>query len=275
MLAELRTPSDKEFIQFQKMVEQVMGVYLPMHKKPLLNNRLSKRLAARQCRSFGEYFELIQREGEQAEHQLALELLTTNETYFFREPKHFDFLRDMVRQKGSSPTVLRVWSAASSTGEEPYSIAMVLREYCRCPWEVVASDINTQVLEQARRAIYPAMRIKLIPEELKRKYCRKGTGKFQGQLRVVPELRTQVRFMRVNLNEPLPQELGRFDVIFIRNAMIYFERHTQMAVLDRLRRMLNSGGYIFIGHAESLQGLSDQFDMVQPAIYRLKSTGSG
>lgn len=274
MLAELLVPSDREFFQFQEMVEQVMGVHLPLHKKTLLNNRLAKRLAARQCRNFGEYFALIQRENEEAEYQLALELLTTNETYFFREPKHFDFLREVILPARDPNQRLRVWSAASSTGEEPYSIAMVLREHCCGPWEILASDINTQVLEQARRGIYPALRVKQIPENFKRQYCRKGVGKYQGQLRVVPELRAQVQFQKINLNEEIPAAIGRFELIFIRNAMIYFERRTQMAVLDRLRRCLQPRGYVLIGHAESLHGLSDQFDMVQPAIYRLKKSAA-
>jgi chemotaxis protein methyltransferase CheR len=274
MLAELLAPSDKEFFLFQELVEQVMGVHLPLHKKTLLNNRLAKRLAARQCRNFREYFELIRREDESAEYQLAMELLTTNETYFFREPKHFDFLRDVLLPERRGNQLLRVWSAASSTGEEPYSIAMVLREHCRSPWEILASDINTQVLEQARRGIYPAMRVKQIPAHLKRQYCRRGTGQYQDQLRVAPELRAQVRFQKINLNEEIPANAGRFELIFIRNAMIYFERRTQMAVLDRLRRCLQPQGYVFIGHAESLHGLSDQFDMVQPAIYRLKKSSA-
>lgn len=274
MLAELLVPTDKEFYQFQALVEQVMGVHLPLHKKPLLNNRLAKRLAARQCRSFGEYYTLLKSQGESAEYQLALELLTTNETYFFREPKHFEFLREVILPARRNSQLLRVWSAASSTGEEPYSIAMVLRESCGGPWEILASDINTQVLEQAQRGIYPALRTKLIPDRLKRQFCRKGTGKYQGQLRVAPELRAQVRFQKINLNEEIPASIGRFELIFIRNAMIYFERRTQMAVLERLRHCLQPEGYVFIGHAESLHGLSNQFDMVQPAIYRLKKSAA-
>lgn len=274
MLAESQVPSDKEFFLFQELVEQVMGVHLPLHKKTLLNNRLAKRLAARRCRNFREYFDLIRGTGEDAEYQLALELLTTNETYFFREPRHFDYLRDVLLPERRGDQALRVWSAACSTGEEPYSIAMVLREHCRGPWEIVASDINTRVLEQARIGIYPGARVKLIPEHLKRRYCRRGTGPYEDQLRVAPEVRAQVHFQQINLNAEIPASIGRFELIFIRNAMIYFERRTQMAVLERLRRCLQPRGHIFIGHAESLHGLSNQFDMVQPAIYRLKNAGA-
>jgi len=271
MLATNTIPTDKEFVLFQTLVEDVMGVYLPLHKKPLLNNRLAKRLVARECRSFQEYFNLIQRAEEQREHQLALELLTTNETYFFREPKHFDFMRDAILARRTDRAIFRVWSAASSTGEEPYSIAMTLQEYCDSPWELVASDINTQVLEQARRGIYPEVRARQIPAPVRLKYCRRGTGQYEGMLRVVPELRARVDYQQINLNAALPTSLGIFDLIFIRNTMIYFERQTQMQVLQRLRKCLRGGGYLFIGHAESLHGLSNEFDMVQPAIYRLRA----
>lgn len=262
--------TDAEFYLFQGLVEREMGIHLPPHKKPLLVSRLSKRLVQRNCASFKKYYDLIHQRSEVDERQIALELITTNETFFFREEKHFDYMQNRILPELAPGQALRVWSAASSTGEEPYSIAMVLASYCRGPWQIFASDINSQVLLQAQRGIYPVERAIHLPDQYKLRYCKRGLEEFSGHLRVVSELRSKVEFGRINLMDPFTA-IGQFDLIFLRNVMIYFERKTQIKLIERLRSALNIGGHLFVGHSESLHGISDRFEMIQPAVYRVKA----
>ncbi len=263
----IATPDEREFRLFQQLLHTQLGIHLPAQKRALIGNRLWKRLQARQVQRYGEYFQLINRPGEEAELNCMLELLTTNETYFFREPRHFDFLRDTILPVRNPARPLRVWSAAASTGEEPYSIAMVLADRCSGRWELLASDVNGTVLETARRAIYRDDRTDQIPLPYRRRFCRKGIGRYAGHLRIVPELRREVQFRQVNLHQSLP-ELGLFDVIFLRNVMIYFDEPTKRDVLRRVARLLQPEGWLFVGHSESLHGLDTGFHAVQPAIYR-------
>ncbi|MCE3251852.1 MAG: SAM-dependent methyltransferase [Cellvibrio sp.] len=261
-------PSDKEFQLFQQLIQQKLGIFLPAQKKALLSNRLWKRLQACQAKGFGDYYRLIQSPQGKGELSLALELITTNETYFFREQKHFDYLQDDILPKLRPGNSFRVWSAASSTGEEPYSIAMVLKDRCTCEWELLCSDVNRTVVEQAKVGIYPDMRIKNIPQEYLRRFCRKGVGPQQGNVRVTAELRQAVQFFTLNLHEDFP-DIGKFDLVFLRNVLIYFENDNKSRILDRIAEKLNPGGILFVGHSESLHGISSRFVPVKPAIYRL------
>jgi chemotaxis protein methyltransferase CheR len=202
------------------------------------------------------------------EVQTAVDLLTTNETYFFREIKHFEFLREQAlaaRQRGQA---FRVWSAASSSGEEAYSIAMVLAESMgSTPWEVVGTDISTRMVHDARRALYAMDRARHVPDDFLRKYCRKGIDQYTGKLLIDRSLRNRVRFVHANLNAPLP-EIGRFDVIFLRNVMIYFNNETKQQVVNRVASLLKSDGYFLVGHSESLNDVTQAVRSVAPAIYR-------
>lgn len=264
------TLTEKEFGQFKQMIYERTGIHLSTAKMPLVSSRLAKRLKHHQLGSYAEYFRLITAKMHADELQTAIDLLTTNETHFFREPKHFDFLRDRIlatRQRGRP---FRVWSAASSSGEEPYTIAMVLAECLgNEPWEVVGSDISTRVLERARSGHYPIERAEEIPRSYLTRYCLKGVGSQAGTLLVARELRERVRFMQINLNEPLPK-LGEFDVIFLRNVMIYFNQETKARVVSRMLPMLHNDGYFFISHSESLNGVTDALKPVAPAIYRTR-----
>jgi chemotaxis protein methyltransferase CheR len=260
-------PSDIEFLQFQRLIEDKTGIFLPVQKKTLLNSRLSKRVVATNSKSYTAYFKFITSHQGGEELQRALELITTNETYFFRERKHFDFLRERVLPVFPRGRTLRIWSAAASTGEEPYSIAMELSTHCVSPWEILASDINSDVLRRAERAIYLDERTSGITPEFRQQFCRRGIGEFSGHLRLVPIIRESVTFRQLNLTQPFP-DIGTFDVIFIRNVMIYFERATQQDVVRRLYSHLNPHGYLFIGHSESLHSVSTQFRSIQPAIYQ-------
>lgn len=262
--------SDSEFGRFQALMQRVAGIHLPPSKKPLVCGRLSKRLRARGIGSYGDYYRLIVGGGEPAELQAAIDLLTTNETYFFREPQHFEFLVREVLPGVRPGAAFRVWSAASSTGEEAYSIAMVLMDKLgeATPWEVFGSDISSKVLEAARRATYPTARNEAgIPPDYRRRFCLRGTGAMAGKLRVDAAVRERVRFAQINLNGDL-KDAGDFDVIFLRNVMIYFDMETKRRVVAALHRRLRPGGWLLIGHSESLNGVSEQFRPVRPTIYR-------
>jgi len=266
----LQKPNSEIFGLFQRLIQEKTGIFLPEHKNTLLLNRLAKRLFAREIGSFDDYYRLITSINEHAELDLALELITTNETYFFREPKHFEFLRNVVLDAPNDHSQFRVWSAASSTGEEAYSVAMTLMDCCVRPWEVFASDINQSVIEQARKGIYLDQRTTGISSEHLQQYCRKGFGAYEGHLRVVPELRNRVDFHLLNLMEPLPQN-GTFDVIFLRNVMIYFEKVTQQKLLKKLSHRLKPGGWLLVGHSESLHSITDDYYQLRPSIYRLSA----
>ncbi|MDO8208609.1 MAG: protein-glutamate O-methyltransferase CheR, partial [Gallionella sp.] len=217
---------DKEFAQFRELIYRIAGISMSPAKKQLVSSRLAKRLRHHNFTSYGDYFRLITSPNGKAELQVAVDSLTTNETHFFREPKHFDFLRNCIIPEHRAGRGLRIWSAACSSGEEPYSIAMVLADRLGdSPWEVVASDISTRVLEKARTGHYPMDRVEGISREHLSRYCRKGIGPQQGTLLVAHKLRSRVNFMQVNLSKALPA-LGEFDLILLRNVMIYFDQET-------------------------------------------------
>lgn len=267
-MASAITITDQEFSQFQKFIFDAAGISLSPAKKALVSGRLAKRVQHCQLSSYGEYFRLLASGNAVAEVQTAIDLLTTNETYFFREAKHFDLLREVASTASERRQPLRVWSAASSTGEEAYSIAMVLSDCMEDgQWEVMGSDISTRVLARARAGHYPLERTRHIPTACLKRYCLKGHGPQQGTLLVDRSLRSRVQFLQVNLNAPLPQ-LGMFDVIFLRNVMIYFNGETKQQVVARVLSLLKPGGYFFIGHSESLHGVTGLVQPVVPSIYR-------
>lgn len=261
-------PSDKEFQLFQQLIQDKLGIYLPAQKKALLSNRLWKRLHACEVKGFGDYYRFIQSPQGKGELNTALELITTNETYFFREQKHFDYLQDEMLPSFRPGQTFRVWSAASSTGEEPYSIAMLLKDRCNCDWELLCSDVNRTVVEQAKIGVYPEIRTRNIPAHYLRRFCRKGVGPQSGNIRVTAELRQAVQFFTLNLHEEFP-DIGKFDLVFLRNVLIYFENENKAKILERIAEKLAPGGILFVGHSESLHGLSTRFVPVKPAIYRL------
>lgn len=259
---------DSEFTQFQGLLYRLAGISLSPAKKALVCGRLAKRIKHHRLDSYGEYFQLLTSGREPQELQIAIDLLTTNETYFFREPKHFEFLRSRVIPARRPGSTFRVWSAACSSGEEPYSIAMLLADCLReAPWEIVASDISTRVLERARSAHYAMERAEHIPQEYLRTFCLKGVGRQEGTFMIDKRLRSKIDFRQVNLNEQLPR-LGEFDVIFLRNVMIYFQTETKRQVVARLLAKLRPGGVFIIGHSESLNGLTQGLQNIMPSIYR-------
>ena len=260
--------NDQEFSQFQKLIYQLAGISLSSAKKVLVSGRLAKRLIHYHLDSYGDYFNLLTTGHNAEELQVAVDLLTTNETYFFREPKHFDFLRTQILAKHKPGNPFRVWSAACSSGEEPYSIAMLLADHFGDgQWEVVASDISTRVLEKARSGHYPMDRIDGISREHLSRYCLKGVGAQENTLLGDKKLRSRVNFMQINLSQPLPA-LGEFDVIFLRNVMIYFNQETKRQIVQRILPLLKRGGHFLIGHSESLNGVADTLHPLAPSVFR-------
>jgi len=264
--------SDTEFQQFQSWLYLTAGISLSQAKKALVAGRLSKRVKHYKLSSYGDYFRLICQKSEAAELQMALDLLTTNETHFFREPKHFDYLRTQILPNVPRNKTFRVWCAASSSGEEPYSIAMTLADGLAngplgTPWEIIASDISTRVLEKARSGHYAIARAHSIPKPLLAKHCLKGAGAQEGTFLVEPGLRSRVQFMQINLNAALPK-IGEFDMIFLRNVMIYFDVDTKRQVVARMIPLLKPEGIFIVSHSESLNGITDNLRLITPSIYR-------
>lgn len=263
--------TDQEFVLFQRLIYKIAGISLSSSKKILLVGRLSKRLKHYGFATFTEYYRLLASGTRSDELQAFVDLLTTNETYFFREPQHFDYLRDTILPARRGSATFRVWSGACSSGEEPYTTAMVLAEHLpNTAWEVFASDISVTVLARAQTGLYPLERTTGIPKEFLRKYCLKGVRAQEGKLLVTPELRQRVRFGQVNLTEPI-SGVGEFDVIFLRNVMIYFDAETKRKVVENMLPMLKSGGYFIVGHSESLNGITDRLKSLRPTIYQKPS----
>jgi chemotaxis protein methyltransferase CheR len=259
--------SDTEFAKFQQFIFEAAGITLAAEKKALVMGRLGKRLAQYQMESFGDYFRLLASDRNGAEVQIAVDLLTTNETYFFREIKHFEFLREQALASRSRGQPYRAWSAASSSGEEAYSMAMVLADcMAGVPWEVLGTDISTKVLQQASQAVYRLERASHIPQAYLRRYCLRGTGDYAGSLLIDRQLRARVRFLHLNLNAGMP-DIGKFDVIFLRNVMIYFNLETKREVAARVLTALKPGGYFCVGHSESLNDVTQAVTPVAPSIY--------
>ncbi|PCK07125.1 MAG: SAM-dependent methyltransferase [Alteromonadaceae bacterium] len=260
--------NDTEFALFQSFIFDHAGISLSSRKKTLVSSRLNKRLRHYNLSSFQQYYDIVMSSPADGERQVATDLLTTNETYFFREPKHFDFLKDQVLQSWPRGKPMKIWSAASSTGEEVYSLSMLLDDQLNSSrWDIFGSDISHRVLETASRGLYQQLRIEGIPQAYLKKYCLKGTGEHEGLLLIANELRQRVRFAQINLQRPLPN-LGSFDVIFLRNVLIYFNDETKKIVIKKIVDKLRPGGYLFIGHSESIRSFQLGLNLVTPAVYQ-------
>jgi chemotaxis protein methyltransferase CheR len=259
--------TDEEFAAFQRLIYKLAGISLSDAKRILLVGRLGRRLNHYGYSTYTEYYRMLASGQHPAEVQQMVDLLTTNETYFFREPQHFDFLRDTILPERRGPATFRIWSGASSSGEEAYSMAMTLAEHRDGPWDVFGSDISLTVLAKARAGLYSTERISGIPQNFLRKYCLKGVRAQEGKLLIDPALRQNVRFSQVNLTQPI-NGVGEFDVIFLRNVMIYFDAETKRKVVSNMLPNLKPGGYFIVGHSESLNGITSSLRTVRPTIYK-------
>lgn len=260
--------SRAEFVWFRDFLKTRTGIVLNDSKEQLVVGRLDKRLRALGLDSFGEYFSRLGLPEHEVETELAMDLLTTNETYFFREPKHFEFLRTTVLPELPVHRPLRAWSAASSSGEEAYTLAMSFSEHFRGEFEIVGTDISTRMVEKASRGLYPIQAMEKIPLELLKRHCLRGTEEYDGLLMMSPALCSKLRFLRANLLQPLP-DIGLFDLIFLRNVMIYFDKADKEKLVARAIKHLRPGGYFFVSHSETLSGFQGALKLVRPSIYRL------
>jgi chemotaxis protein methyltransferase CheR len=271
-----RDPEQKEFLFTQSEFERIRtllyqhsGIKLNDSKKDMVYSRLGRRLRATGMKSFQEYLELVEQD-EGNEWEAFINSLTTNLTAFFREPHHFPLLKEHVLSLRKKP--LRLWCSAASTGEEPYTMAMTMIDAFgsyKPPVEIIATDIDTNVLTKARAGIYSLERVEKLPPETLKRFFLKGTGKNNGFVQVRKELRDLISFRTLNLLDEQWPINGTFDVIFCRNVMIYFDKDTQYKILKRFAPMLESHGLLFAGHSESLHHAADFFKLRGNTIYEL------
>jgi chemotaxis protein methyltransferase CheR len=260
--------SPKEYQAIRKFIYTAAGIALGDAKQALVTARLGKRLRHYGLSCYADFIALIDDPLHLDERQIVTDLLTTNETYFFREKSHFEFMRQRILPNHTPLQPFRFWSAASSSGEEAYSAAMELAEFFNDnSWSVVGTDISARVLQKASSGHYEQHRIDGIPNDYLRKYCLKGMGVNANTLLIVKDLKQYVSFMKLNLVEPQPQ-LGKFDVIFLRNMLIYFDQTTKQQIIENIYHRLTPGGYLFIGHSESIKGMHRNLHYVAPTIYQ-------
>ncbi len=274
------TISRTEFRLLRDLIFAETGIHLSPIKRALLVGRLSRRLRALGLASFGAYYERLAA-GDPDELVQMIDAICTNETHFFREPRHFVYLAQqhlpaLVRAAAQGrPRGLRVLSAGCSTGEEPFSLAMLLDTHCPPAqgWrhEIIATDLSTRVLAEAREGIWPLQRSNEIPADYLKRYMLRGIDDQQGKMKARAELRQTVQFCRLNLNAPRWPVAGQFDLIFCRNVLIYFTAEGRLRVVDRLLDRLAPNGLLFVGHAESLAGITTRVRCVEPTIYARRS----
>lgn len=259
--------TDAEYIKFKDIIYKTTGIELKENKQNLVESRLMKRLRDRDLESYNDYYNLILQDAK--ELQLMINQVTTNETSFFRENKHFDYLARKILPQTNEK--LKIWSAASSIGVEAYTIAMVVDEVLalrHLPFEILASDINIDVLQQAKEAVYDIRFSTNIPENYLRKYCLKGVGSMQNKFAINDYLKQKLSFAQINLTKPISAQVGEFDIIFLRNVLIYFDVQTKKDVVKYVLQHLKKGGYFFIGHSETLFNISDEVVQVMPTVYQ-------
>jgi chemotaxis protein methyltransferase CheR len=268
--------SPRNFHRLASFIESYSGIKMPATKLTMIEGRLRRRLRATGMPDLKQYCDyLFEQNGLAAEAIHLIDVMTTNKTEFFREPDHFRFLAEhavphlLASGRGTS---LKVWSAACSIGAEPYTIAMVLADLGQQPagprYGITATDLSTEVLDTAVAGIYPEAMVKPVPPELRRRYIMRSRDRARQQVRIVPELRATVHFARVNLMEVPYQVEREMDVIFCRNILIYFDKETQQAVLRQLTDHLRVGGFLFLGHSETLTGLRLPLEPVGPTVFR-------
>lgn len=268
-----------DFARVAKFIESTTGIKVPPGKKTMVEGRLRRRARALGCASLGDYCKAVfEQGGFEAESVHLIDAVTTNKTDFFREPSHFTYLTERCLPEAATEGAgtrrpYKVWSAACSIGAEPYTLAMVLADFAAATggsWEfsILASDISTAVLAKAARAVYPEEMIEPVPYELRKRYLLRSRDKSRKLVRIAPELRRTVSFLHLNLMDQHYPPDKDFDAIFCRNLLIYFDKPTQEAVVSRLCRHLRPGGYLFLGHAESLAGKEHPLEWLGDAIFR-------
>jgi len=272
---EIRPMSDREFRAFRDLIYNESGIHLAEQKRELLSARLARRLRVLGIDRYGDYLSLVRE--SVAERTEMFDRVSTNETQFFREPKQFEYLESAVLpglvadgDAGRRPRSIRAWSAGCSTGEEPYSIAMTLIA-ALSGWEieVLATDISTRALSHAVAGVWPVESVREVPRHHLERFMLRGVRSNAGRVRVTDALRSAVRFQRYNLHDEHAPDIGRFDLVFCRNVLIYFDRISRGRALRRICGKLDRGGRLFLGHSESLIGFARDIRAVAPSVYQL------
>jgi chemotaxis protein methyltransferase CheR len=266
-----------EFEKISQLAYKHFGVDLRQGKQALVEARIGKKLRELKMPSFQMYYDYVTSDKSGDALATMVDVLTTNHTSFFREPRHFDFLRETIFPTLRNRPEIHIWSAACSSGEEPYTIAMSLLEAfpdeARAKLKIRATDISNRVLTTARNGIYPAERVANIPNEMLHRYMLKGQKTAANSFRFKDHVRSLIAFEHLNLMQPLPKDY-RCSVIFCRNIMIYFDKPTQQDLVQRLSDVLEDGGYLFIGHSESLNAITHGLEYVSPATYRKRGSAN-
>lgn len=266
--------TDEDFSRLSSFVIEELGIKMPSQKKIMLQCRLQKRVSDLKMASFSEYLEYVFSDGQEDEMIKMIDLVTTNKTDFFREPSHFSFMEQVVLPGICSNLrnkTIRIWSAACSSGEEPYTLAIVLNEYLshhpEIDFEILGTDISMRTLQKAAIGIYPEERVSCMPVELKHKYFLKSKDPSDKTVRVIPEIRSKVTFCRMNLMDKEYCADSDFDIIFCRNVLIYFDRLTQQTVINKLAAKLKINGYFFLGHSESITNMKVPLKQLRPTVF--------
>jgi chemotaxis protein methyltransferase CheR len=266
------------FEKFQKLIYSETGIWLGSSKTALLCGRLFRRLRALEIPSLESYYECVAHADQYEERARMIDAITTNETRFFREPRQFEFLVQRVlpgwqadAEQGLRPKRVRIWSAGCSSGEEPYTLAMLLAKHLPGVegWDVrlLATDISNRVLEKARKGVYPIAKAADLPQDLLHSYVLRGVAERQGEMKVKVEIQQMVDFRRLNLDQECDLNESPFDAIFCRNVLIYFDAASKSRVIANLSRHLIGNGMLFVGHAENLNSISSQLRSLEPSIY--------
>ena len=266
------------FQKFQKLIYTETGIWLGSSKTALLCGRLFRRLRALEITSLEHYYECVAQPEQQEERTRMIDAITTNETRFFREPRQFEFLVQKVfprwradAERGLRPRSVRIWSAGCSSGEEPYTVAMLLARHLPAEegWDarLLATDISNRVLEKARKGVYPIAKATELPKDLLHSFMLRGVAERQGEMKVKVEIQQMADFRRLNLDQASELAEGPFDAIFCRNVLIYFDAASKQRVVTNLVRHLMANGILFVGHAENLSSISSHLRGLEPTIY--------
>ena len=265
--------TQNEFDKLSQFINFEYGIKMPAEKKTMLQCRLQKRLRELNIENFSDYIDLVfSDKGKKTELIHMIDVVTTNKTDFFREPAHFDFLLSDVLPELDYKNKIKIWSAGCSSGEEPYTLAIVLMEYLKqnrkIDFHILGTDISSRMLIKAANGIYTEDRIFNIPLEIKKTYFLRSKDRTVKKVKVIKELRSRVSYQRLNFIDHAYEVKESFDIIFCRNVLIYFDRPTQEKVINRLCQKLNFGGYFFLGHSESIMGMRVPLKQVKPTIYQ-------
>ncbi|MCI4626233.1 MAG: methyltransferase domain-containing protein [Candidatus Magnetoovum sp. WYHC-5] len=282
IISERKFLTESDFLHLSEFIHSEVGIKMPASKKTMVEARLQRRLRILGMSDFSQYLNLVfSPKGFESEIIHLIDVLTTNKTDFFREPQHFNYLTgtampEIINGYGAgTKRAFLAWSAGCSTGEEPYTLAMVLSDFAEKNYNnafqfvILATDISTRVLEKAKKAIYEEERVAPVPPNMKKKYLLKSKDKSKKLIRIAPEVRSLLRFRRLNFMDDDFGFKQQVDIIFCRNVVIYFDKQTQEKLLNKFSRCLQPYGYLFMGHSETLSGLNVPFIQVAPTIYKL------